>query len=149
MAVNIGELQGVAQIMELRGGIVFINDEPMPIKNVTQEELDALAERLASGPQGDDEAAHALRCAKQVEFIVTLLSRTVGNECIGYLERLMAFLHYDVLRYLGEAEDLEELDEGEDHPVEPMHDDEDGEEHHHHHCGCGHDHHEGDGHCHG
>lgn len=143
MAVKIGELHGVPQVLELLGGVVYINDEPMPIKNVTVEEVEAFAAELDAVPQGDDPGYHALRCAKRVQFVVNLLPRAVGNECVGYLQRLMGFLHYDVLSYLGEVDDIEPLDEGEDHPVERIHDDGDAprpHQHHHDGCGCGHDH---------
>lgn len=112
MAVNIGDMHGVPQLLELRGERVYINDEPWPIKYVTSEEIEHFASELEAIPEGVD-GGQALRDAKRIEFIVSLMKRTFGDESVEFLEHLLGHLHYRVLQYLGETDDVDIAEEDE------------------------------------
>lgn len=45
----------------------------------------------------------ALVNAKRAAFIVELLGRAVGEECVSLLTHILDHVHYDVLEYLGET----------------------------------------------
>ena len=92
MEVCIANMHGKAVMLELREGVVFLDNEPQPIKNVTEEEL-------------ADPGYEALVNAKRAAFIVNLLGRAVGDECISQLTHILDHVHYDVLEYLGENGD--------------------------------------------
>ena len=104
MAVNIGFLHGEPQILEVRGGLVFINDTPQPIKYVTEEQVESFRQVLDALPQEDAPGAGALRAAKRIEFVLDLLKHTFGDECSDYLEHLIGHLHHEVTAYLAEDE---------------------------------------------
>ena len=53
MAVNIGFLHGEPQILEVRGGLVFINDTPQPIKYLTEEQVEDFRQVLDALPPED------------------------------------------------------------------------------------------------
>ena len=135
MSVIIGYISGEEQELSLINGLVHINNVPQPIKNVTQEEIDAFAASLENAPEGDEEGREAYRDSRRIAFLVELLSRTFGDECTEMLEHIIGNLHYRVLTYLGETDGLDEFVE----TKLPTHHD---HEHHHHH-----DHEHGD-HCH-
>jgi hypothetical protein len=63
MAVNIGFLHGEPQILEVRGGLVFINDTPQPIKYLTEEQVEDFRKVLDALPPEDAPGASALRAA--------------------------------------------------------------------------------------
>ncbi|MDO5536294.1 MAG: hypothetical protein Q4F72_02000 [Desulfovibrionaceae bacterium] len=143
MSVIIGYIAGEEQELTLINGLVHINNEPQPIKNVTQEEIDAFAAVLAAAPDGDPAGQEAYRDTKRIAFLVELLSRTFGDECSEMLEHMIGNLHYRVLDYLGETDDLDEYVEtrlprhhGDGHAHEHHHE----HDHHDGHCCC-HDHH--------
>ena len=50
MEVCIANMHGKAVMLELREGVVFLDNEPQPIKNVTEEELAAFSEAVRAIP---------------------------------------------------------------------------------------------------
>ncbi|MBO4296876.1 MAG: hypothetical protein J5863_08980 [Desulfovibrio sp.] len=104
MAVNIGFLHGEPQILEVRGGLVFINDTPQPIKYLTEEQVEDFRQVLDALPPEDAPGASALRAAKRIEFVLGLLKHTFGDDCSEYLEHLIGHLHHEVTAYLAEDE---------------------------------------------
>lgn len=143
MSLIIGYIDGEKQELTFVNGLVHINNAPQPIKNVTQEEIDALVAELETVPNGDAEGQEAYRNSRRINFLLSLLSRAFGDECSNMLEHMIGNLHYRVLEYLGETDDLDEYVESK--LPKPRHDD---IVHHHHGDGCcghdheGHDHHE-------
>lgn len=105
MEVCIGYMHGKAVMLELRDGVVFLDNEPQPVKNVTEEELTAFSEAVRAIPYSTDPGYTALVNAKRAAFIVNLLGRAVGDECISRLTHILDHVHYDVLEYLGENGD--------------------------------------------
>lgn len=105
MEVCIANMHGKAVMLELREGVVFLDNEPQPIKNVTEEELAAFSEAVRAIPYSTDPGYEALVNAKRAAFIVNLLGRAVGDECISQLTHILDHVHYDVLEYLGENGD--------------------------------------------
>ena len=91
MEVCIGYMHGKAVMLELRDGVVFLDNEPQPVKNVTEEELTAFSEAVRAIPYSTDP--------------VSLLGRAVGDECVSRLTHILDHVHYDVLEYLGENGD--------------------------------------------
>ena len=144
MSVIIGYISGEEQKLTLVNGLIHINDEPQPIKNVTQEEIDAFAAALEAAPEGDPEGQEAYRNSKRIAFLVELLSRTFGDECTDMLEHMIGNLHYRVLTYLGETDGLEEYVEtklSKKHGHVHLHGHEHDHGHHHEHgdgCSCCH-----------
>lgn len=105
MKVCIATMHGKPVMLELREGVVFLDNEPQPIKNLGEEELAALDEALRAVPEGADPGYEALRNARRAAFIVTLLGKAVGDECISRLTHILEHVHADVLEYLGENGD--------------------------------------------
>lgn len=56
MEVCIANMHGKAVMLELREGVVFLDNEPQPIKNVTEEELAAFSEAVRAIPYSTDPA---------------------------------------------------------------------------------------------
>lgn len=108
MSVIIGFLNGEPQELTLVDGRVHINGEIQPIKDVREEEVEEFARLLESAPEGDEEAREIWRHTRRIQFLVSLLSRAFGDECSNYLEMLIGNMHYRVLEYLGETDDLDE-----------------------------------------
>jgi len=71
----------------------------------TEEELAAFSEAVRAIPYSTDPGYEALVNAKRAAFIVNLLGRAVGDECISQLTHILDHVHYDVLEYLGENGD--------------------------------------------
>ena len=105
MEVCIAYMRGKAVMLELRDGVVFLDNEPQPVKNVTEEELTAFSEAVRAIPYSADPGYTALVNAKRAAFIVSLLGRAVGDECVSRLTHILDHVHYDVLKYLGENGD--------------------------------------------
>ena len=105
MEVCIAYLHGKPVMLELRDGIVYLNNEPQPIKYVSEEELRAFRAAVQAIPYSTDPGYEALVNAKRAAFIVDLLGRTVGEECVSLLTHILDHVHYDVLEYLGETGD--------------------------------------------
>ena len=104
MAVNIGYIHGEPQILEVRGGLVFINDTPQPIKYLSEEQVEEFRLALEALPPDDQPGASALRAAKRIEFALDLLKHTFGDDCSDYLEHLIGHLHHEVTAYLADGE---------------------------------------------
>lgn len=134
MSVIIGYLNGEPQELTLVNGMVHINGVIQPIKNVTEAEIEEFAALLASAPEGDEESREIWRHTRRIQFLVHLMSRTFGDECTNLLEMLIGNMHYRVLEYLGETDDLDEYVEARLVPSRGEHMHIHGE-----HCGC-HDH---------
>ena len=105
MEICLGNLHDRPILLKLIDGDVYIDGELQPIKYVTEEEVAAFAKKIADIPVSDDPGYAALLSAKRSEFVVSLLGRAVGDECINLLTHLLDHLHYDVLEYLGETGD--------------------------------------------
>ena len=148
MSVNLGEINGVEQVLSLLGGLVYVNDEPLAVKGVTPEEVESLTSELAEIMAPDEEGLEAMRNAKRLQFVMSMLERAVGEGTVEYLTKLSGRLQYRVLCYLGEADDFEEdMPEGfYDVPPRRTFEDDRHHHHHHHHDGdcCGHEHDHGD-----
>jgi hypothetical protein len=78
------------------------NNEPQPIKYVSEEELRAFSAAVQAIPYSTDPGYEALVNAKRAAFIVDLLGRTVGEECVSLLTHILDHVPYDVLDYRGE-----------------------------------------------
>lgn len=108
MSVNIGNLDGAPQILEVRNGLVLINGDPQPIKYLTEDQVRDFARELEAIPDDGDPGRAALRDAKRIDFLLGMLEHAFGDECTDYLEHLIGQLHYNVSVYLGETEPWEE-----------------------------------------
>lgn len=104
MSVNIGNLDGAPQILEVRNGLVLINGDPQPIKYLTEDQVRDFARELEAIPDDGDPGRAALRDAKRIDFLLGMLEHAFGDECTDYLEHLIGQLHYNVSVYLGETE---------------------------------------------
>lgn len=91
-------------MLALRDGLVYIDGELQPIKHVTEEELLRFEETIRAIPVSTDPGYEALVNAKRTQFLVSLLGRAVGEECINLLTELLDQLHFRVLHYLEEDE---------------------------------------------
>lgn len=103
MEVCIAIVHGNPVILSLREGIVYLDDEPQPIKNLDEAEISTFAKSIQSIPYSIDPGYQALLNAKRAEFIAGLLGKAVGDDCINYLTHILDHVHYDVLEYLGET----------------------------------------------
>ena len=103
MEVCIAYLHGKPVMLELRDGIVYLDNAPQPIKNVNDDELRAFSAAVQAIPYSTDPGYDALVNAKRAAFIVELLGRAVGEECVSLLTHILDHVHYDVLEYLGET----------------------------------------------
>lgn len=105
MRACIGELHGKPVWLELEGNIVSINGEAQPIKNLTEEELKKYNEEMENLERlSDHEGRDALINAVRANFLAQLLGKAVGDECVNLLSHILESAHYEVLKYLGEAE---------------------------------------------
>ncbi|MBQ7617730.1 MAG: hypothetical protein IJS50_02535 [Desulfovibrio sp.] len=104
MEICLAEFGDQTVRLALRDGLVYLDDEIQPIKHLTEEELLSFQEELAAVPVSDDPGYAALIDAKRTQFIVSLLGRAVGEECIDKLTSLLDQLHFRVLQYLEEDE---------------------------------------------
>jgi hypothetical protein len=107
MEVCIAHMHGKAVMLELREDILYLDKEPQPIKHVTEEMLQDFSASIQAIPYSTDAGYKALLNAKRAAFIVELLGRAVGDECINRLSHILDHVHYDVVEYL-EAPDGEE-----------------------------------------
>ena len=103
MEVCIAYLRGKPIMLELRDGIAYLNNEPQPIKYLTEEQLQEFSESIRAIPYSADPGYDALVNAKRAAFLVDLLGRAVGEECVSRLTHILDHVHYDVLEYLGET----------------------------------------------
>lgn len=105
MEVCIAEIHGKPVMLELRDGIVYLDGEPEPIKNLTEEELAGFAEKIESLPKSDDPGYSALVNAIRAAFIANLLGKAVGDDTIDRLNHILGHVHYDVIQYLDEPDE--------------------------------------------
>lgn len=107
MEVCIGKVHNKPVMLEVRNGIVYIDGEAQPIKNLTEENLRAFQADLDSIPPSENEGYEALQNAIRSAFLAKLLGSAVGDQCIGRLTDILDHVHYNVLKYLGEAEEAD------------------------------------------
>lgn len=105
MEVCIAYMRGKPVMLALRDGVVYIDEEPQPIKGLTEEELTDFSTAIGHIPYSTDEGYKALVNARRAAFLVTLLGRAVGDECVNKLTHILDSVHFDVLEYLGEDTD--------------------------------------------
>lgn len=105
MEVCTAVMHGKPVMLKLLEGVVYLDNEPQPIKNLSEAELTAFSEALGATPHGADPGCEALLNAKRAAFIVTLLGKAVGDECVSTLTHILDHVHADVLEYLGENGD--------------------------------------------
>ena len=105
MKVCIAYMHGKPVMLELRDGVAYIDDEAQPIKNLDPEMLQNFSESISAIPYSADQGYDALVNAKRAAFIVDLLSKAVGDECVSRLTHILDHVHYDVMEYLGETGD--------------------------------------------
>ncbi len=105
MEVCIAELRGKQILFALRDGIVFLDEKPQPIKYVTEEEVEKFIDSVTVVSGDDTQGVQALLNARRAAFVVNLLGRAVGDDCVSELTRILDHLHYDVLEYLGNVEE--------------------------------------------
>lgn len=105
MKVCIAYMHGKPVMLELRDDIAYINDEPEPIKNLSREMLQNFSDAVSAIPYSADPGYDALVNAKRAAFIVDLLAKAVGDDCVSRLTHILDHVHYDVMEYLGETGD--------------------------------------------
>ena len=103
MEVCIAYMHGKPMMLALREGVTYLNDEPQPIKYLTEEQLQEFSDSIRAIPYSADPGYDALVNARRAAFIVDLLGRAVGEECVSMLTHILDHVHYDVLEYLGET----------------------------------------------
>ena len=103
MEVCIAHMHGKAVMLALREGIVYLDDEPQPIKHLEEADLTAFSAAIQAIPYSPGPGYTALLNAKRAAFVAGLLGRAVGNECLDRLSHILDHLHYDVLDFLGET----------------------------------------------
>lgn len=100
MEVIIAEEQGRPVVLALRDGIVSLDGEAEPIKNLTEKDLREFQAELDALPQSGDPGCKALINAVRAAFLARLLGHAVGDECVDRISRMLDLAHYEVLRYL-------------------------------------------------
>lgn len=105
MEVCIGKIHGEPVMLALKDGIVYLNGEAEPIKNLTEDEIKEFQDQLNSVPSGDAEGHEALLNAIRAAFLAKLLGKAVGDETISRITHILDHVHYDVLQYLGETDE--------------------------------------------
>lgn len=104
MEVCIARIHDKPVLLKLEDGIAYLDGEAEPIKGLTEEELAAFQAELDGVPKSADEGYEALLNAIRAAFIAKLIGKAVGDETISRLTHVLDHVHYDVLKYLGEAE---------------------------------------------
>lgn len=105
MEVCLAYQNGRAVMLELRDGVVYIDNVPQPIKGLTEDDVKRFSADIDAVPYTIDDGYTALINARRASFLVSLLGRAVGDECVNRLTSLLDAVHYEVLTYLGEYED--------------------------------------------
>ncbi|MDR1857792.1 MAG: hypothetical protein LBR22_11700 [Desulfovibrio sp.] len=103
MEVCIATMRGRPVMLSLLDGIAHIDGAPQPIKRLTEEELAAFAASLDAVTCEDIAGRDAMLDAKRAAFVVELLGRAVGDDCVTQLTHILDHLHYNVQVFLGEA----------------------------------------------
>lgn len=103
MEVCLARIHDRPVLLELKDGVVYIDGEAEPIKNLTEEDLREFQEELDSVPDSGDEGHEALLNAIRAAFLAKLLGKAVGDECVNRISHVLDHVHYDVLKYLGEV----------------------------------------------
>lgn len=101
----IGVINGKPVVLKLENGVVSLDGEALPIKNLDENELARFNEEVAGLPRSDEPGYNALASACRCAFLASLLGRAVGDECVDALTRVLDHEHCEVLKYLGDQED--------------------------------------------
>ncbi len=106
MEITLAKLRGKPVKLSLEDGLVLIDGESQPIKNLTIDDLRKFQQNIDNLPPTDDPiAAEALQNSLRAAFISSLLGKAVGDDCVSLLTNLLDAVHYDVLKYLGEVDE--------------------------------------------
>ncbi len=105
MEVCLGDMHGKPVMLKLENGIAYLNGEAQPIKNLTEKELAEYQKELDGLAVSSDPGYEALVNAVRAAFIARLLGKAVGDECVDTLSHILDHVHYEVLKYLGDAEE--------------------------------------------
>jgi hypothetical protein len=101
MEVCIATMHGRDIMLSLRSGLVLLDGEVLPVKHLTVKELEKFRSEVEAIPRtGDTRGLQALVNAKRAAFIVRLLGRAVGDDCITTLTHILDHVHNDVQAYL-------------------------------------------------
>ena len=104
MEVCLATVNNKPVILELKDGVAYIDGVAEPIKGLTEQELGDFQAELDGVPDSGDEGYEALLNAIRAAFLARLMSKAVGDEAIDRLTHILDHVHYEVLKYLGEAE---------------------------------------------
>ena len=104
MEVCIAKIHDRPVMLSLDNGIVELDGQTEPIKGLTEEDLQTFQAELDGIPKSDDEGYEALLNSIRAAFIAKLIGKAVGDDAIDRLSHILDHVHYDVLKYLGEAE---------------------------------------------
>ncbi len=106
MDVCIAYMREKPVILSLNDSVVAIDGEVVAINGLTEGDLQAFAQSLASIECGSNvEGYKAMLNAKRAAFIVNLLGLAVGDDCVSKITNILDSVHYEVLVYLGEVDD--------------------------------------------
>ncbi|MDR2573855.1 MAG: hypothetical protein LBC94_05875 [Desulfovibrio sp.] len=101
MEVCIAVMHGRDIMLSVQDGLVLLDGEIAPIKHLAEGELEKFRAEVEAIPQGGDlRGLQALVNAKRAAFIVSLLGKTVGDDCISELTHILDHVHHDVQEYL-------------------------------------------------
>ena len=103
MEATLCEINGKPRKIAVKDGAVYLDGEAIPVKNIGEEDVRQYAEALKALPENDPEGRAVLKSALSAEFLVKLIGNAVGDDCVNRLTRLLDHVHYDVLKYLGDA----------------------------------------------
>ncbi|MDE5833098.1 MAG: hypothetical protein K2H64_08965 [Desulfovibrio sp.] len=103
MEVSLGEINGKPITISVTDGVLSLNGAAQPVKNITENDLREYQDKIDALSADDPEGLAALKNALTAEFLVKLIGNAVGDECVNRLTRLLDYVHYDVLTYLGET----------------------------------------------
>ena len=104
MKITLAEIHGKPVTLELKDGIAYINGEPEAIKNLAESELEEFQHEIDELPPSEDPGYAALVNAVRAAFLARLLGKAVGDDSVSRITHILDHVHYDVQKYLGEAE---------------------------------------------
>lgn len=105
MKVLLAEINNKPIYLELKDEQVYIDEKLEPIRNLTDDELKEFQKELDGLPAEDKEAHCALTNSVRAAFLAKLLGKAADDESISHITEILDHVHYDVLKYLGEAEE--------------------------------------------
>lgn len=105
MKVILAEMHGKPVPLEIKDGIVYLDEEAEPIKNITEKDLQQFQSELDALAPSNDPGYEALVNAVRADFLAKLLGGAVGDECVSKISHILDHVHYDVLKYLNDEDD--------------------------------------------